>query len=170
MWCSAVQYISVHALNALLNSLLSLHCVTCIALHCFSCGAVQWKLRSGRHSPLEWKLFVAYFVVILCDTQFDPTSNCISNKSLQLDRKSAAKFVKLSSVQHAVAFSSMKDCNAMALLLLLLKVFQIAREENAEHCTVQRLFRVRNNLSTGRSMQHTAFELKSRGPWSLVLF
>ena len=114
---------------------------------------------------------MAYFVVILCDTRFDPTSNCISNKSLQLDRKSTAKFFfQLSSVQYAVAFSSMKDCNAMALLLLLLKVFQIAREENAEHCTVQRLFRVRNNLSTGRSMQHTAFELKSRGPWSLVLF
>ena len=141
-----------------------------IALHCFPCDAVKASVRTSLSSGVEiiCGLFCGNF---MRHTVRPHVQLCIQQKStIRQTKYSKFFFFQLSSVQYAVAFSSMKDCNAMALLLLLLKVFQIAREENAEHCTVQRLFRVRNNLSTGRSMQHTAFGLKSRGPWSLVLF
>ena len=78
IFCIRVLHYSISVLQLILG--LALHCVHW-PLQFAQC---QWKRRSRRHSPLEWKLFVAYFVVILCDTQCDPTFNCTAEVRLNL--------------------------------------------------------------------------------------
>ena len=78
IYCIRVLHHIISVLQLILG--LALHCVHW-TLQFAQC---QWKRRSRRHSPLEWKLFVAYFVVILCDTQCDPTFNCTAEVRLNL--------------------------------------------------------------------------------------